>query len=55
MTEHATTPPATRLMGLYQRLIEAMHAAHTRPCAHTSAQKQDARNDYTAALRETFG
>lgn len=55
MTDKATIPPATRLMGLYHCLIEAMHAAHVRPRAQTRAEEQDARHDYTAALGETFG
>lgn len=44
-----------RLQSIFDTLIRAMHAAHTQPNAATRAQEQDARNAYTAGLKEVIG
>ncbi len=47
--------PMKRLRTLYDTLIRAMHAAHTQPGAETRAREQEARQAYTAGLREVIG
>lgn len=55
-----TTPePQERLQALFNALIVAMHASNTQPdprlIAADRAREQEARNAYTAGLREVIG